>query len=355
MRARVVLAVLAVLAFLVIPTTRGEAQQRAAPPATDVTAAEIEAVYNTIGSSIDQQIKVGDVGHGYVGVGVLHRDAIEDQGDTPSGLVHTEVSEIYYMLSGSGTLVTGGTTTVLNYIPANSRVVIELIGPSYQATSRGGYARQISEGDVGRHPSRSLPRLERGPRPRHVSQHATRPGWDATARLHTSRAGIERGLRPETGRMMSSLCKISLNTSLLCVLSLSVLSLMFSTTPAATQTSSVPNFSSDDGYLTHPLPPGDEEVRCDQRRTHEGVREGAHRYLPQLPGRWPPVLTRGWQLSDRKESRRPRINRPRCADSAAVYINGGFGRILACHGLPWRATHCHVPLLRRTGRVASYG
>ena len=148
MRARVVLAVLAVLAFLVIPTTRGEAQQRAAPPATDVTAAEIEAVYNTIGSSIDQQIKVGDVGHGYVGVGVLHRDAIEDQGDTPSGLVHTEVSEIYYMLSGSGTLVTGGTTTVLNYIPANSRVVIELIGPSYQATSRGGYARQISEGDV---------------------------------------------------------------------------------------------------------------------------------------------------------------------------------------------------------------
>ncbi len=145
MRARIVLAV---LAFLVIPTTQGEAQQRAAPPATDVTAAEIEAVYNTIGSSIDQQIKVGDVGHGYVGVGVLHRDAIEDQGDTPSGLVHTEVSEIYYMLSGSGTLVTGGTTTVLNYIPANNRVVIELIGPSYRATSQGGYARQISEGDV---------------------------------------------------------------------------------------------------------------------------------------------------------------------------------------------------------------
>ena len=36
----------------------------------------------------------------------------------------------------------------MNYIPANSRGVIELIGPSYQATSQGSYARQISEGDV---------------------------------------------------------------------------------------------------------------------------------------------------------------------------------------------------------------
>lgn len=145
MRARVVLAV---LAFLVIPTTQGEAQQRAAPPATDVTAAEIDAVYRTIGSSIDQQIKIADVGHGHVGVGVLYRGAIEDLGDTPTGLVHTEVSEIYYMLSGGGTLVTGGTTTVLGYLPADNRAVTELIGPSYQATSQGGFARQISEGDV---------------------------------------------------------------------------------------------------------------------------------------------------------------------------------------------------------------
>ena len=145
MRARVVLAV---LAFLVIPTTQGEAQQRAAPPATDVTAAEIEAVYNTIGSSIDQQIKIADIGDGNVAVGVLHRDAVQDQGDAPTGLVHTEVSEVYYVLSGGGTLVTGGTTTVLGNLPADNRAVTELIGPSYRATSEGGYSRQISEGDV---------------------------------------------------------------------------------------------------------------------------------------------------------------------------------------------------------------
>lgn len=116
--------------------------------ATDITAEEIEAVFNTIGNQIDLQIKVAAISQGNVAVGVLHRDRLEDTGGPPSGLVHNQVSEVYYMLSGSGTLVTGGTMSVGPDFPAGTNVVDLLVGPSFRATSVGGRAREISEGDV---------------------------------------------------------------------------------------------------------------------------------------------------------------------------------------------------------------
>ena len=111
---------------------------------------------------------------------------------------------------------------------------------------------------------------------------------------------------------MNLLCKISLNTSLLCVLSLSVLSLMFSTTPAATQTSSVPNLSSDDGYLTHPLPPGDEKYATISGGRMKGYvreltaisrnyRDAGHQYWGRLIGTSADVKTAEWMAAKLKE------------------------------------------------------
>ena len=48
------------------------------PEATDIPASEIETVRQTLGLSIDQQIKIADIGDGNVAVGVLHRGALED-------------------------------------------------------------------------------------------------------------------------------------------------------------------------------------------------------------------------------------------------------------------------------------
>ena len=48
------------------------------PEATDILASEIETVRQTLGPSIDQQIKIADIGDGNVAVGVLHRGALED-------------------------------------------------------------------------------------------------------------------------------------------------------------------------------------------------------------------------------------------------------------------------------------
>ena len=116
--------------------------------ATDITAEDIETMIEAIGNSIDLQIKVAAISQGNVAVGVLHRDRLENTGGPAAGLVHRDVSEVYYMLSGSGTLVTGGNVSAGQDFPANINVVSVLVGPTFRATSEGGNARQISEGDV---------------------------------------------------------------------------------------------------------------------------------------------------------------------------------------------------------------
>jgi len=116
--------------------------------ATDISAADIEAVRDAIGNSIDLQIKVAAISQGNVAIGVLHRDRLESDGGPASGLIHRQVSEVYYMLSGSGTLVTGGNVTAGADFPADINAVTVLIGPTYRATSEGGRVRQISEGDI---------------------------------------------------------------------------------------------------------------------------------------------------------------------------------------------------------------
>ena len=116
--------------------------------ATDISAAEIEAVSNALGNSIDLQIKVAAISQGNVAVGVLHRDRLVDEGGPARGLIHRQVSEVYYVLSGGGTLVTGGNVSEGQEFPAGTNVVDVLVGPSFRATSEGGRVRQISEGDV---------------------------------------------------------------------------------------------------------------------------------------------------------------------------------------------------------------
>lgn len=79
-----------------------------APPALDVTAAEIRAFLDKLPKDrvSDLPIHVTDVGGYKVGIyGVFRPKTVP--GDANRHL--TSVTEIYYMLEGTGTLVTGGT------------------------------------------------------------------------------------------------------------------------------------------------------------------------------------------------------------------------------------------------------
>ncbi len=144
--------ILAVLALLFAGSQADLLSQSATPPkeATDVTKAEIEAVLNHGGTrGGDRQIKVVDLGKYNVGVGVLYRGATKEKPGAPvTGIAHTQVTEVYYIISGSGTLVTGGTIVGAKPLSPDSEVVKVAVGPSLNGTFQGGQRRKVSAGDV---------------------------------------------------------------------------------------------------------------------------------------------------------------------------------------------------------------
>lgn len=115
---------------------------------TVVTKAEVAAVLKHPEGGGDRQIKVVDVGKLNVGVGVLHRGAVKDTGGPVRGLSHTQVTEVYYITSGSGTLVTGGTLSEQKPMAADAEVVKVAVGPSITSASQNGQTRVVSEGDI---------------------------------------------------------------------------------------------------------------------------------------------------------------------------------------------------------------
>lgn len=138
---------IALVAFL----PRTALSQSRMPPteATDVTRAEIETVLKHPEGGGDRQIKVVDMGKYNVGVGVLHRNAVKpNPAGAVNGIAHTQVTEVYYITSGSGILVTGGTILNPKPLAADAEVVKVAVGPSVNGTFQGGQRRRVSAGDV---------------------------------------------------------------------------------------------------------------------------------------------------------------------------------------------------------------
>jgi len=110
-------------------------------PATHISKAEHEAVLkkSIADNTVDQPIKASDVLGGKASVAMLHRVKPE-----ASALIHDRVTETYYILSGSGTIVTGGslgnpTPTDLTRLNA---------GMSQTGARIGGEPRKIGPGDI---------------------------------------------------------------------------------------------------------------------------------------------------------------------------------------------------------------
>jgi mannose-6-phosphate isomerase-like protein (cupin superfamily) len=136
------------LVFTALCAVPASAQSTAPPTAaTDITQAEFATVLKSMNPDgvSDQQIKVVDIGKYNVAVGILHRSGKAPQG----AIAHSQVTEIYYVISGSGTFVTGGAITGATAAPADGATVKVLVGPSTTGTGvTGGQARRIGPGDV---------------------------------------------------------------------------------------------------------------------------------------------------------------------------------------------------------------
>ncbi len=119
----------------------------ASTSATYVTAADVAATLRKMPESSvgDQQIRMVDAGGYQVGIGVVHRPPTPGQG----ALTHEKVTEVYYVLEGAGTLVTGGVLASPAPVAADSATVRELVGPSTRGTAvQSGESRKIAPGDV---------------------------------------------------------------------------------------------------------------------------------------------------------------------------------------------------------------
>jgi mannose-6-phosphate isomerase-like protein (cupin superfamily) len=140
-----------VLFFSILTTVSANpALAQATPPtlATDIPAAAIQAVLNSQPPAGDKLIKSIDIGGYAVGVGILHRGTTRP--GAPVGAInHTQLTEIYYVISGTATLLTGGTVTNVNAIAADSDIVKIDVGPSNQGVfERAAQRRKIGPGDV---------------------------------------------------------------------------------------------------------------------------------------------------------------------------------------------------------------
>jgi len=115
--------------------------------ATDISSAQIATVLRQ--AQTDQQLKVVYLGAYNVGVGVLHRAALKPS-DAPgvNGLSHNQVTEVYYILGGGGTLVTGGSMDAAKDEASTSATVTVLVGPSRSGAFRNGQSRKVGPGDV---------------------------------------------------------------------------------------------------------------------------------------------------------------------------------------------------------------
>lgn len=132
--------VLGIFVLLIASSARTQAPM----VATDITAAQVQAFLKDAprDRNSDRPIRVIDAGGYRVGVFGVFRP----KGTPPNATVHqTNVAEVYYVLDGAGTLVTGGTLKK----PATPRP--STLGNWTDVASdgiEGGASRRVTKGDV---------------------------------------------------------------------------------------------------------------------------------------------------------------------------------------------------------------
>jgi mannose-6-phosphate isomerase-like protein (cupin superfamily) len=103
-----------------------------------------ERVTNSVA---DQQVRAVDVGKSHVDVGVVYRNGAQAEGSAVAE--HDLVSEVYYILDGSATLVTGSDIVGLKRRPADYPSVRLLNGPGGNGSGiRHGATYQLKAGDA---------------------------------------------------------------------------------------------------------------------------------------------------------------------------------------------------------------
>jgi mannose-6-phosphate isomerase-like protein (cupin superfamily) len=111
--------------------------------ATYVTPAEMTTAFKGAPHQdaplIDMPVRVIDAGGHYLGVAMVRRTSADQ-----NALVHDKIDEIYYVLEGGGTMITGGALVNGKQTPSSPT-----IGPGWSGSSiKAGQSRRVNAGDV---------------------------------------------------------------------------------------------------------------------------------------------------------------------------------------------------------------
>ena len=120
-------------------------------PSTYIPASEI-AEFTELGradlSLIDQQMRALDIGKAQIEIALVHRGKLDKPGPR-SVATHDLVSEVYYVLSGSGTNRTGPDVVDVRRRPDTDRAVRLLNGPGADAADiRNAAEHELKAGDM---------------------------------------------------------------------------------------------------------------------------------------------------------------------------------------------------------------
>ena len=136
------------LALSVLLAFAGAAPAQTRGAATNIPNADIQALAKSLSAMPggDELLRVAGINNGEynVGVAVVHR---AKAANLQASLAHHQITEIYHVMSGSGTMMTGG--TMENAKEAADPHTIEVVGPSAGGGKIvGGQSRKIGAGDV---------------------------------------------------------------------------------------------------------------------------------------------------------------------------------------------------------------
>lgn len=119
-------------------------------PATYVGDGELQAYITRAKTHgiVDQQVRALDIGKINAAIGIVHREKLATQ--APASVAeHDLVGEVYYVLDGAGTLMTGSDLVDKKRRSADAENVRMLNGPGNGASSiRDGVLHELKAGDV---------------------------------------------------------------------------------------------------------------------------------------------------------------------------------------------------------------
>jgi mannose-6-phosphate isomerase-like protein (cupin superfamily) len=121
-------------------------------PATYIPKSELDAYTKRAIESklVDQQVRSVDIGKAQLGIGMVTRGKL-DLGSTSGDEVaeHEQISEVYYVIEGSATLLTGPDLVGVKQRPSTLKTVREQNGPGYGASSiKNPVTHRLKAGDV---------------------------------------------------------------------------------------------------------------------------------------------------------------------------------------------------------------